>query len=327
MFYVRQSGELVPIAIQLGQKPGPETPIWTPDDAELDWLLAKTHVKSADSHYQTIWCHLARAHFLMEVFTVSMYRQLPSNHPVYKLLVQHTRFTVAGAQVGRDLLLTGEDSIFQKILSVPGQEPEFIKNCFADFHIDTLVPPKDFANRGVADPKLLPNYHFRDDAMLIWDKITEHVTKVLSLFYKSDNDVAEDVELHAFVKDVREKGLKKASADDTPSGIPEFLTSLKQLVEMTSMILFHSSCYHASMNYGQLDYFAFAPNYPSAMRQAPPTKKGETTDKMLMDTLPNKADQALTIAFAYYLSEPLSDEVSLFWFIFFVVYSRFFDFQ
>lgn len=309
MFYVRHSGDFVPIAIQLGQNPGPETPIWTPNDSKSDWLLAKMHVKSADSHYQTIWCHLARAHFFMEVFTLSMYRQLPTNHPVYKLLIPHTRFTVAGAQVGRDLLLNGEESVFQKILSIPGHEPDFIKNCFADFNIDTLIPPKDFKSRGVDDPELLPKYHFRDDAMLLWNKITEEVKKILSLFYTSDKDVADDKEIQAFVTDIREEGLRKPSPDDVPNGVSTSLTTLDSLVEVTSMILFHSSCYHASMNYGQLDYFAFAPNYPSAMRQAPPSKKGEATDKLIMDTLPNKADQAVAIAFSYYLSEPLSDEV------------------
>lgn len=311
MFYVRHSGDFVPIAIQLGQNPGPENPIWTPNDAELDWQLAKMFVKSADSHYQTIWCHLALAHFIMEVFTVSLYRQLPPNHPVYKLLIQHTRFTVAGAQVGRDLLLTGEESVFQKILSVPGHELDFVKNCFADFHINKLIPPKDFAERGVDDVTRLPNYHFRDDALLLWTKVTEHVRKVLIQFYRSDKDVADDSEIQAFLSDVREKGLKKASADDTSNGIPVALTSIDELVEFASLILYQSSCYHASMNYGQLDYFAFAPNYPSAMRQAPPTTRGHTTNKSIMETLPNKADQAVAIAFSYYLSEPLSDEVRI----------------
>ena len=32
---------MVPIAIQLGQNPGPLFPIWTPKDEPLDWLLAK----------------------------------------------------------------------------------------------------------------------------------------------------------------------------------------------------------------------------------------------------------------------------------------------
>lgn len=310
MFYVRHSGDFVPIAIQLGQTPGSDTPIWTANDSKLDWLLAKMHVKSADSHYQTIWCHLGKAHFLMEVFTLSLYRQLPPNHPVYKLLIQHTRFTVAGAQVGRDLLLTGEESVFQKILSLPGHETDFIKNCFADFNIDVLIPPKDFAERGVDDKEVLPNYHFRDDAMLLWKRISELVTKVLTLFYKSDKDVQEDAEFQAFVADIRDQGLKKTSDKDVQNGVPAKVSTKDSLVEIVAMILFHSSVYHASMNYGQLDYFAFAPNYPSAMREPPPTQRGLTTDKLIMDTLPNKADQAVAIAFSYYLSEPLSDEVS-----------------
>ena len=37
----RTDNLLVPIAIQLGQKHGPDFPIWTPKDEPLDWLLAK----------------------------------------------------------------------------------------------------------------------------------------------------------------------------------------------------------------------------------------------------------------------------------------------
>ena len=41
LFYVKSSGDLVPIAIQLFQQPSDTNPIWTPNDSQYDWLLAK----------------------------------------------------------------------------------------------------------------------------------------------------------------------------------------------------------------------------------------------------------------------------------------------
>ena len=48
LFYVKSSGDLVPIAIQLFQEPSDTNPIWTPDDTHYDWMLAKMWFRNAD---------------------------------------------------------------------------------------------------------------------------------------------------------------------------------------------------------------------------------------------------------------------------------------
>ena len=48
LFYVKSSGNLVPIAIQIFQQPTDTNPIWTPNDAQHDWLLAKMWLRNAD---------------------------------------------------------------------------------------------------------------------------------------------------------------------------------------------------------------------------------------------------------------------------------------
>ncbi|KAL4232675.1 Arachidonate 5-lipoxygenase [Mactra antiquata] len=309
MFYVNSSGDLVPIAIQLGQEPGPKNPIWTPNDSEMDWLLAKAFVKSSDAHYQAIISHLLQTHFLLETITLAMHRQIPPNHPVFKLLIQHTRYTVAAGQMARDLLVNGTDSVFGKILALPGRESEFMKRKLNDFTVNEIIMPKSFSDRGVNDTKLLPNYPFRDDSMLIWDKSFEYIDKMSSVFYKTDQDVVNDNELQGFIADLNENGIVKENGKS--NGLPSKLSTKQEMVEFLTMIIFHSSCYHSAMNFPQLDYFCFGPNYPSSMRKAPPTEKGKTTLQDVIDTLPDKATQAVSIAFACYLSEPLSDEIYL----------------
>ena len=61
LFYLRNSGDIVPIAIQLSQKPGENNPILTPlQDTEYDWLMAKFWLRCADTQY-----HQVRLKFLV----------------------------------------------------------------------------------------------------------------------------------------------------------------------------------------------------------------------------------------------------------------------
>ena len=41
----------------------------------------------------------------------------------------------------------------------------------------------DFKNRGVDKPGVLPNYHYRDDAKLLWEAIEKYVTDVVDKVY------------------------------------------------------------------------------------------------------------------------------------------------
>lgn len=43
--------------------------------------------------------------------------------------------------------------------------------------------PNDFKRRGVDDTEALPNYHYRDDATLMWNAIHKYVGTVVSAFY------------------------------------------------------------------------------------------------------------------------------------------------
>ena len=47
LLYVNGSDQLVPIAIQLKQKPGDDNPIFLPSDNWIDWLLVKIYYQSA----------------------------------------------------------------------------------------------------------------------------------------------------------------------------------------------------------------------------------------------------------------------------------------
>ncbi|XP_038624731.1 polyunsaturated fatty acid lipoxygenase ALOX15B isoform X3 [Tachyglossus aculeatus] len=127
---------LRPIAIQLSQTPGPDSPIFLPSDSEWDWLTAKTWVRSAEFAIHEAVSHLGRAHLLPEVFSIATLRQLPLCHPLYK----STAVGVSGFT-------------------------ELVRRDLEQLTYSTLCLPEDVRARGVSN---LPGYHYRDDGLKIW---------------------------------------------------------------------------------------------------------------------------------------------------------------
>lgn len=97
LLYVRY-GILIPLAIQLTTTPTASDPIFTMKDNKgeySDWLLAKMWVRVADTNLQQLSVHLLGAYLLMEPVAIAMMRQLPSPHPIFKLLYPHLRYVPA----------------------------------------------------------------------------------------------------------------------------------------------------------------------------------------------------------------------------------------
>ena len=66
-YHEPENNDLLPVAIQLGQTPGPDCPIWTPKDTRDDWLQAKFWFRNADAQVGQLVTHLAQTHFFVEV--------------------------------------------------------------------------------------------------------------------------------------------------------------------------------------------------------------------------------------------------------------------
>jgi arachidonate 5-lipoxygenase len=106
LLYHDSDGHLRPIAIQLGQEPGPKFPVWTPNDGKWAWLLAKMWFRNAEHQVHQIRCHLALTHLLVEPIAIATFRCLPAQHPVHKLLREHLYYVVAINVFGRLRLIS-----------------------------------------------------------------------------------------------------------------------------------------------------------------------------------------------------------------------------
>ncbi|XP_022621142.1 arachidonate 12-lipoxygenase, 12R-type-like [Seriola dumerili] len=296
--------KLMPIAIQLKQTPADDNPIFVPTDSEYDWLLAKIFVRSADFNEHQLNSHLLRTHLLAEAFAVSLLRNVPMVHPLYKLLIPHTRYTLQINYLAR-LLLISETGVFTKFASSGGEAMLPILNrSLSSVKYSSLCIPDDIAERGL---KAVPNFYYRDDGLRLWDIIYRFVKGILSYYYKNDIEVQQDSELQKWIMDIFEHGF--LSQADT--GIPQRFTTVAELIKFVTMVIFTGSAQHSAVNTGQYDYGGWMPNTPISLQLPPPTTKGTTSEATMLQTFPDVSTTVQGMATMWLLSRQSSDFVPL----------------
>ncbi|XP_037620542.1 hydroperoxide isomerase ALOXE3-like [Sebastes umbrosus] len=296
--------KLMPIAIQLKQIPAADNPIFYPTDSEYDWLTAKTFVRSADFNEHQLNVHLLRTHLLAEVFAVSLLRNVPMVHPLYKLLVPHTRYTLHINYLARDRLIS-ETGVFTQFAASGGEGMmTLLKSSLASLTYSSLCIPVDIAERGL---EAVPNFYYRDDGLKLWDIIHRFVQGVLGFYYKKDAEVKEDSVLQTWISDIFEHGFLSLAR----TGIPQSFTTVAELVKFVTMVIFTCTGQHSAVNTGQYDYGGWMPNTPTTLRLPPPTTKGKTSEATMQQTLPNIGTTVNGMAAMWLLSQPSSDFVPL----------------
>ncbi|KAL6469609.1 hypothetical protein MHYP_G00207280 [Metynnis hypsauchen] len=308
LLYRTPEKKLIPIAIQLQlyQEPSEENPIFLPTDSIWDWLLAKTFVRSAGFHEHELNVHLLRTHLLAEVFSLATMRNLPSAHPLFKLLMPHTRYTFQINIMARNLLIS-EDGIFKKYTAIGRDDAvnDFLPKSFLTLTFSSLCLPDNIKERGL---EKIPNYYYyRDDGLKLWNIIQKFVNGMLKCYYKTDDDVKEDPELQSWIREIFEYGfLKKES-----SGIPSSFSKVEEVIKFVTMVIFTVSAQHAAVNNGQFDFGGWMPNLPTSLRLPPPKKKGESTEKTFFQTLPDVTTTIHGLPVLYLLSKKSSDHCAL----------------
>uniref|UniRef100_A0A7N8XJ50 Arachidonate 12-lipoxygenase n=1 Tax=Mastacembelus armatus TaxID=205130 RepID=A0A7N8XJ50_9TELE len=148
LLYQHPDEGLIPIAIQLEQTPGLDTPIFLPKDPPLAWVLAKMWVRHSEFQVFQLLSHLLRTHLVVEVVCVATLRQLPVVHPIYKLLAPHLRYTLEINCRGRTQLLSA-NGIFKQVVSTGGDGLLILaQREYKVLTYRSLQPHNDFPDRG-----------------------------------------------------------------------------------------------------------------------------------------------------------------------------------
>lgn len=286
--------DLMPVAIQCEQKPGPDNPIYTPKDG-FNWMIAKTIVEVADGNFHEAITHLGRTHLLVEPFVVTTHRQLASRHPLYRLLMPHFEGTLNINKSAVEDLIAPKGKVDQvmapEIESVWKATVEGVES----YLFDKAWLPKTFEARGVDDKELLPHYPYRDDGMLYWNAIHEWVSDYVGIYYDSDADLAKDTEVAGWFQEV------VAENGGRIKGLDGDTQSRDYLSEVLTMVIFTASCQHAAVNFPQYDLMSYVPNVPGALYKPRPTDLTGATEQEWLNMLPAIDQAQVQTEFLYLL--------------------------
>lgn len=256
--FVRDGTALKPIGMQLEKRP--DAPIYRPADG-VRWAMARAHAEIADLNLQESFFHLGRAHFLLEAFQLAAERQLAAAHPIHVLLAPHFEGTLAINGAARDKLVVPGGQLETLLDPALDASLQLTRAALETFRLDRALPPADIAFRGLDDPAL--EHPYRDDSLVIWAAIRQFTEAYLRVYY-DDTSVSKDVELQAFLDEVRSPDGGRLS------GMPAAVATVADLADVVGYVIWAASGQHACCNYTQYDFMGYLPGMPAAGYAPPP---------------------------------------------------------
>lgn len=247
---VGEARTLVPVAIGTGRQ------TTTPADADR-WQNAKSMASVADGNVHQAVVHLGHTHLVLEACVLAARRNLAPSHPIARLLAPHFEGTLyindaadlklASPGGGVDAVMGGSIG-FSRAAAVQGARTWSFRGTMFD---------RALRSRGVDDRTTLPDFPYRDDGTLLHGAILRWVEGYLRTWYRSNADVASDLEVRAMFRWLGSPDGGRLS--DVPVPV-----TIVDLVDAVTHIVFTGSAQHAAVNFPQDAIMAYAPAYPLA---------------------------------------------------------------
>lgn len=266
-------GRLLPYALQLEQQAG--AAVFTPIDSgeythPLNWRVAKAAFQAADAQAHEWDSHLMRTHVVLAPFAISGERHLHPDHPVLVLMRPHLRYTLKiNSETGKltdqgsygDVLLAPEHAGLFDLL-----RHYYVSYMKRGFHQMASLE-NELNNRNMGNNEAPIHYPYREDGLPIFKAIEEFVGEYVALYYKNDQEVQEDEELKAFVKELTSNSFGGVQGLTQNGNI---IRNIADLVDVLTNMIWTAGPAHAAVNYAQWDYMADPRNMPvSVYMEAP----------------------------------------------------------
>ncbi|WP_240761613.1 lipoxygenase family protein [Nitrosococcus wardiae] len=277
---------LQPVAIQINGSPRGR--LFTPQDPDLDWFVAKLCVQIADANHQELGTHFARTHVVMAPFAVVTNRQLAENHPLHVLLRPHFRFMLYDNDLGRARFIQPDGPVEHMMAGTLEESIGISAAFYQEWRLDEAAFPVEIASRKMDDPEVLPHYPFRDDGMLVWESTQKFVKEYLALYYQSPEGVTRDQELQNWAQELA------ANDGGRVAGMPAHIETVEQLANILSTVIYTCAPLHSTLNFAQYEYIGYVPNMPYAAYHPIP-EEGGIDMETLMKILPPYEQAALQL--------------------------------
>lgn len=252
---------LMPVAIQYTVQPSGKTTIFTPLDG-YDWLIAKTLVQIADGNFHEAVSHLGRTHLFVEPFVIATHNQLSPKHPLSILMTPHFEGTLAINNAAQSSLIASGGGV-DKLLSSSIDQSRVFAVQGAQSHllnVKASTLQENLKERGVDDASLLPDYPYRDDALLLWSAIEEWISNYINYYYTSDQAVEKDSELQSWVEELTAHNGGRVNN----IGQSNRITKREELIALVTQVCFTGSAQHAAVNFPQENLMSYTPAMPLA---------------------------------------------------------------
>nr|GMD12287.1 linoleate 9S-lipoxygenase 5, chloroplastic-like [Ipomoea batatas] len=331
LLFLKDDGTLKPLAIELcfpHSSSGSEREIqrvFYPKAQESEaamWHLAKAHVAVNDSGYHLLINHWLKTHAVVEPFIVATRRQLSRMHPVHRLLEPHFKDTMHINALYRKVVMNA-GGILEKTLFTGEVSMEISSALYKNWRFDEQSLPADLVKRGMAyyNPEhpagvqlVIEDYPYGADGLEIWVAIKTWVADFCSHFYHDDESLKSDNEIQEWWSEIRNIGHGDKSTETWWFS----MTTLSELIEALTTLIWLSSGFHASVNFGHYGYTGYPPNRATKCRRFIPHEGTrefgdflEDPDRYFLGMLPNRFDVTLHMALAEVVSRHASDEVYL----------------
>lgn len=278
-----EGGVLQPIAIQLLQKPDPDTaPIFTPKDAAnandsdgYKWTIAKYFVNVSNAIQHESVAHLGDCHLEIDPMVVAANRRLAKVHPLMVLLKPHFRFTININQSALHSLIIPGGVVATNVGPKIQDTWDMVAEAHKAWKFDHNNPEVIFERRGV---DAIPDFPFRDDTVLLWEATKEWVSDYIDIYYANDEDVLNDYEVQDWINEMVSadyagfKGFDGLTENPKSKPHPWLLTTKDYLKRIIAQIIYIAAPQHASVNFAQYPLMSFVPGVTGTIYKPAPGK-------------------------------------------------------
>ena len=230
-------------------------------------------------------------HLLMEG-VVSTHIYLSQSHPVFKILAPHFLYLIAINTRALGFLVSEGGWIDNTMTYGVKGLFELVRQAFNTWRMDRDgLLPEDLKARGLDELKVLPCYHFCNDAMLLYEAIETYVTAYVHRYYTSKDLLLGDEEIQNWVQEMA-KERNNAEGGLGIIGLPGGgkLTCNHQLIKILISTIYTCSVSQAASNFPHYEEYGFPPNYPGMLRGKPPSNKTRVTkERDFIDSIPDRA--------------------------------------